>query len=128
MLAGVLLRFVVAPFESAAAAPALVLPLIALFLVARLASPAAAVLVVLRRGRRPRLGLGLMTDLPSGLEFSTLRLVAPAFEPAVLIGLGIPLYLVTMASQNLPGFAVLKAAGYRSPHARSSRSPASPRW
>ena len=56
-----------------------------------------------------------MNDLPSNLEFSTLRLVAPVFEPAVLIGLGIPLYLVTMASQNLPGFAVLKAAGYQVP-------------
>ncbi|MFL5331906.1 MAG: benzoate/H(+) symporter BenE family transporter [Geminicoccaceae bacterium] len=115
MLAGVLLRFVVAPFESAAAAPELVLPLIALFLVARLASPAAAVLVVLVAGIGLAWGLGLMTALPSGLEFSTLRLVTPAFEPTVLIGLGIPLYLVTMASQNLPGFAVLKAAGYQVP-------------
>lgn len=32
-----------------------------------------------------------------------------------MIGIGLPLYLVTMASQNLPGFAVLRAAGYRAP-------------
>jgi benzoate membrane transport protein len=32
-----------------------------------------------------------------------------------LIGLGVPLYLVTMASQNLPGFAVLRSAGYNPP-------------
>jgi benzoate membrane transport protein len=33
----------------------------------------------------------------------------------VALGLGVPLYLVTMASQNLPGFAVLRAAGYSPP-------------
>jgi benzoate membrane transport protein len=75
--------------------------------VVRLASPVAAVLAVLAAGVGFAWGLGLMTHLPSGLETSTLRLVAPAFEPAVLIGLGI--------SQNLPGFAVLKAAGYQVP-------------
>ena len=36
-------------------------------------------------------------------------------QRATLIGLGVPLYLVTMASQNLPGFAVLRASGYQPP-------------
>jgi benzoate membrane transport protein len=39
----------------------------------------------------------------------------PVFSSAAIIGLGVPLYLVTMASQNLPGFAVLRAAGYNPP-------------
>ena len=39
----------------------------------------------------------------------------PAWDVATLIGLGVPLYLVTMASQNLPGFAVLRASGYQPP-------------
>ena len=115
MLAGVLLRFVVAPFESAATAPALVLPLLALFLVIRLRSPTAAVLVVLLAGILLAWALGLMGPLPAFVQFSTLHLVTPAFEPGVLIGLGLPLFLVTMASQNLPGFAVLAAAGYVAP-------------
>ena len=51
----------------------------------------------------------------AGVELSTLQATLPAFDPAVLLGLGLPLYLVTMASQNLPGFAVLRAAGYESP-------------
>ena len=34
-----------------------------------------------------------------------------------ILGLGLPLYLVTMASQNLPGFATLRAAGYEPPFA-----------
>ncbi len=37
----------------------------------------------------------------------------------MLLGLGVPLYLVTMASQNLPGFAVLRASGYQPPVAAS---------
>ena len=37
----------------------------------------------------------------------------------MLIGLGVPLYLVTMASQNLPGFAVMRAAGYQPPVTRA---------
>lgn len=115
MLAGVLLRFVTAPFESVAASPELVLPLLGLFLVARLVSPIGAVLVVLVGGVGLAWALGLMGALPSGLHLSTLQLVVPAFEPGVLLGLGLPLFLVTMASQNLPGFAVLQAAGYRPP-------------
>jgi benzoate membrane transport protein len=41
--------------------------------------------------------------------------VIPEFHLAALIGLGLPLYLVTMASQNLPGFATMRAAGYTPP-------------
>ena len=115
MLGGVLLRFVVAPFESALTTPALVLPLLGLFLLARLASPSAAVLVVLLAGTALAWGLGLTAGLPGGVELSTLQATLPAFDPAVLLGLGLPLYLVTMASQNLPGFAVLRAAGYEPP-------------
>ncbi|MFZ1427586.1 MAG: benzoate/H(+) symporter BenE family transporter, partial [Geminicoccaceae bacterium] len=113
--AGMLLRFVTAPFESVAGSPELVLPLLGLFLVARLVSPIGAVLVVLVGGVGLAWALGLMGAVPPGLQLSTLQLVVPTFEPGVLLGLGLPLFLVTMASQNLPGFAVLQAAGYRPP-------------
>ncbi len=115
MLAGVLLRFVTAVFESAGMRPALVLPLVGVFLVVRLATPAGASLAVIAAGGALAWGLGLTGPLPQGVGLSTLELVAPAFEPAVLIGLGVPLFVVTMASQNLPGFAVLRASGYAPP-------------
>jgi benzoate membrane transport protein len=114
MLAGVLIRFVIAVFDSAQAFPALVLPLVALFLVMRLISPFGAVLIVLVTGVVLAEILGLNGPMP-GVAISSLVFIAPTFDPAVLIGLGVPLYLVTMASQNLPGFAVLKAAGYQVP-------------
>jgi benzoate membrane transport protein len=115
MLAGVLIRFVMAVFESAQGAPGLVLPLVAVFLVVRLFNPALAVLAVLFVGLGLALGNGLAQPVASELAFSTLTFIPPAWEPAILIGLGVPLFLVTMASQNLPGFAVLRASGYTPP-------------
>lgn len=115
MLAGVLLQFVVGVFQSAQGVPGLVLPLVALFLVVRLFNPALAVLAVLFVGLGLAFGSGLARPLTSGLSLSSLTFIAPSFEPAALIGLGLPLFLVTMASQNLPGFAVLKASGYQPP-------------
>jgi benzoate membrane transport protein len=118
MLAGVLIRFVVAVFEHGQHAPALVLPLVGLFLVARLVSPAGAVLVALAAGLVMAWALGLTADLVLRPSLPQLIWTAPRLDAGVLIGLGVPLYLVTMASQNLPGFAVLRAAGY-APPARS---------
>ena len=114
MLAGILLRLVVAMVEHVPTAPLLVLPLIALFLVARGLMPALASLVVLAAGALLAWALGLVQPMPPpGL--STISIVTPAWDVATLVGLGVPLYLVTMASQNLPGFAVLRASGYQPP-------------
>lgn len=114
MLAGVLLGFVLAVFEHLPGTPALVLPLIATFAVLRLYSPAWAVLAVLVLGVALAYLLGLTRPV-GDLSLSSFVWVRPDFDLATLLGLGVPLYLVTMASQNLPGFAVLKAAGYSVP-------------
>jgi len=114
MLAGILLRLVIAMVEHVPTAPLLVLPLIALFLVARGLVPTLASLIVLATGALLAWSLGLVKAVPA-LGLSHLELVAPAWDLATLVGLGVPLYLVTMASQNLPGFAVLRASGYRPP-------------
>ncbi|PLS22816.1 benzoate/H(+) symporter BenE family transporter [Neptunicoccus cionae] len=114
MLAGVLFEFVVAIFEHAATVPALVLPLIAGFLILRLFSAMWAVLGVLALGIGLSFMLGMLEPVES-LQISKLVWVTPAFDLPVMLGLGLPLYLVTMASQNLPGFAVLRASGYQAP-------------
>lgn len=115
MLAGVLIRFVMAVFESAQALPGLVLPLVGIFLLVRLVNPALAVLAVLFVGLALAFGTGMAKPLSSDLTLSSLTFIAPSFEATSLIGLGLPLFLVTMASQNLPGFAVLRASGYTPP-------------
>jgi benzoate membrane transport protein len=118
MLAGVLFGFVVAVIDHVPGAPALVLPLVALFVLLRLFSPSWAVVAVLALGVALAHLLGMTTPV-GDLAVSSFVWVTPAFNPTTLLGLGLPLYLVTMASQNLPGFAVLKAAGYEVP-ARSA--------
>lgn len=114
MLAGVLLPFCLKGAGAAEALPAVVLPMIAVFLLVRLLNPALAVLAAF--------ATGILLALAAGADVSTLALAAPVLEPvapefrlSVLLGLGLPLYLVTMASQNLPGFATLRAAGYEPP-------------
>ncbi|MEK7686949.1 MAG: benzoate/H(+) symporter BenE family transporter [Pseudomonadota bacterium] len=114
MLAGILLRLVVAMVEHVPSSPLLVLPLLALFLVARAFMPALASLVVLVVGALLAWSLGLVKPMP-GLGLSTIVITAPVWDVATLVGLGVPLYLVTMASQNLPGFAVLRGSGYQPP-------------
>ncbi len=112
MLAGVLLRLVMAPFEAIPSAAPLILPLLAIFLVMRLLAPSLAVIAVLIAGAALASTLGMMQPLPP-LAFAHLEWVTPAFDPAAVLGLGVPLFLVTMASQNLAGFAVLRASGYQ---------------
>ena len=118
MLAGVLLRLVMAPFEAIPSAPLLIVPLMAMFLVVRLLAPSLAVIAVLIAGTTLASTLGMMKPLPP-LAFAQLEWVTPVFDPAVVLGLGVPLFLVTMASQNLAGFAVLRASGYQEVPTRS---------
>lgn len=115
MLAGVLLPFSMAVAMHAAALPALVLPLIAIFLLVRLFNPLMAVLAALIGGLGIAFSYGGASLPRAEMDWSSLTFVFPVFDPAVLVGLGLPLYLVTMASQNLPGFAVLRANGYEPP-------------
>jgi benzoate membrane transport protein len=114
MLAGVLLPFCLKGAGAAAALPSVVLPMVAVFLAIRLVSPPFAVLAAFVAG----VGLALATGTalpPISPPAPTLTPIWPEFRLSVILGLGVPLYLVTMASQNLPGFAVLRAAGYEPP-------------
>lgn len=111
MLAGIVVTFAINAVKTIPGDPWLIVPLIAAFFLIRLYNPALSVLVVLVGG-----GLAaFLTERVGGLptpELSTLTLIAPEFSVAAIVGLALPLYLVTMASQNLSGLAVLRAAGY----------------
>ncbi len=120
MLAGVLLSFVIAAAKSVSLDPSFVLPLIALFFIIRLFNPSLAVIAVLVLGMAYALLTGRIPQLPAP-EISTLTLIWPEFHISAMIGIALPLYLVTMASQNLPGFAVLRASGYEPPTSAALR-------
>ncbi|NBT31715.1 MAG: benzoate transporter BenE [Rhodobacteraceae bacterium] len=114
MLAGVLLPFVTHVAVTAADAPNLVLPLVACFLVVRRIAPLYATLATMALA----IGIAVFSGNSGASltsEYTLLTSVHPEFTWAAAIGLGMPLYLVTMASQNLPGFAVMRANGFTPP-------------
>jgi benzoate membrane transport protein len=113
MLAGVLVELCLAPVRALTEVPLLAAPVIAVWaLLGRFtrtwAVPAAlAVAAVAIALTGP--GLGEVALAP------TLVWTTPVFDLTTVVGVGIPLFLVTMASQNVPGAAVLAQYGYRAP-------------
>ncbi len=117
MLAGVLVHFILLAVASVETQWVLALGILAVFLIGRLLTPTLAAIEALIVGVALSVGLGLAGPMPQAFEFSRLTFIEPHFDAATLIGLGLPLYLVTMASQNLPGAAVLRTMGYTPPMA-----------
>jgi benzoate membrane transport protein len=114
MLAGVIFNFCVAPFIASASYPTLVLPVIAvwmlLYWLAPLwASPVAIVLAFTLIGINQGLSVSA-SDWLIGIN-----MVQPEFSIASVFTIALPLYLVAMASQNIPGIAIMKSFGYEVP-------------
>ena len=115
LLAGVLARFGLDAVAAVKTAPLLVCTMTAVFLLGRRAWPRYAVPGVLLAGivvaaAQGRLDLG-------AVEWALARPVwtTPQFSTGALVGVALPLFIVTMASQNLPGVAAQRAAGYATP-------------
>ena len=87
MLAGLLLHFSIGAFQAAQEAPGLILPLFAVFLVARLLHAASAPLVVIAAAVPLALLEGYTLPMPDA-SFSTLTWIAPSFSVPALVGLG----------------------------------------
>lgn len=122
MLAGILFPICLAPVLASVQLPALALPVVIVWLVvARLAPrwavPAAVVMTVI-----VVVVSGEGADLAGAQLWPVLTVTWPALDPAVLVSLGLPLYVVTMAGQNVPGFAVLTTFGFPHPPARAMLS------
>lgn len=115
MLAGVLLRFGLDVFVAMQAQLALVLTMFIVYLAARRMLPRYAVVLALVAGIALAAVEGLLRFDGVRLELAQPVFTAPAFSLAALIGVALPLFVVTMASQNVPGVAVLRAAGYTTP-------------
>ncbi len=115
MLAGVLLRYTLGVPGAALAMPLAVLPLVAVFFGLRLFYPLYAVPVVVVAGVAIAGFSGSFAGSCCGFGLTALEWTTPAFDVQTILSIGVPLFLVTMASQNLPGFAVLRASGYQPP-------------
>ncbi|MGY6497728.1 MAG: benzoate/H(+) symporter BenE family transporter [Microcella sp.] len=118
MLAGILVPICIAPVTALIEQPLLAAPVIIVWLVllrfaTRWAVPAAMLVAIIGIVAT---GAEAVAEAPLA---PVLALTPPAFDAAVIISLGVPLFIVTMAGQNVPGFAVLSTLGYRDVPARA---------
>lgn len=115
LLAGVLTRFGLQAFVAAQTALGLVLLMLASYLVGRRIAPRYAVVVTLVAGVVYAHARGQLAPTQISGGFALPVFVLPHFSWAAAVSLAIPLFIVTMASQNLPGVAAIQAAGYGGP-------------
>ncbi|EJL42742.1 membrane protein [Brevibacillus agri] len=115
MLAGILLSFGVDVFVSMQHLPALALPMIFCYLFAKRWSPRYAVVLTLLVGLAVAFAMGRLQLDSVQMALVNPVFTLPTFSLDAIVGLGIPLCIVTMASQNAPGIGVLKADGYDTP-------------
>lgn len=115
MLAGILFRFGVEVFTSLRGAPLLVTPMLACYLAMKRLKPRYAILATLCAGLAASAALGLLHLNGVDAALARPELTTPVFSLGALIGLGVPLFLVTMTGQNATGLGVLRTAGYKTP-------------
>jgi len=115
MLAGILFKFGVDVFAWLKNAPLLAGVMIATYLAAKRLTPRYSVVCTLGAGFAA-------AGLTGGLDFSTVDaslavpvFTMPSFSFGAVIGLGLPLFLVTMTGQNATGLGVMRASGYDTP-------------
>jgi benzoate membrane transport protein len=118
LLAGVLARFGLDAFIAAKSAFGLVLLMLVAYLVGRRFWARYAVPVVLALGIVWVAAHGQMKLPAIDWGFTRPVFTLPAFSWQAMVSLALPLFVVTMASQNLPGVAAIRAAGYTLPISR----------
>ncbi|WP_433599508.1 benzoate/H(+) symporter BenE family transporter [Nocardia sp. CA-135953] len=117
MLAGVLLPLCLAPVKAVQASPAVVVPVIVVWLVLHRFAKRWAVIAAFATAA---IGAGISIAVQhKHLDLAAMRpslvLTVPHWSWQAMIGIAIPLYIVTMASQNIPGTAVMKSFDYQVP-------------
>ncbi len=117
MLAGVLLPFAMHMIMSLESQLALVLTMIMTFFISRVFWPKLAIMVTFLMGIMIAWVQNLIVWQSLSLQISSPIWTTPEWSLSATIGVAIPLFIVTMASQNLPGIVVLRSHGYDAPAA-----------
>lgn len=115
MLAGILLRFGLQTFADLQTNFVLCGSMCLAWLLARRWLARYAILITLLIGIAIALAQHAIHFPPQPLSVMLPEPVMPHFTLTTLLGIGVPYFLVTMASQNAPGIATLQAHGYRAP-------------
>src|SRR6195952_4764948 len=117
LLAGILFEIGIEIFRAAQFQTALVLAMFATYLIVKRMAPRYAILTTLLVGIVAAGMLGLLDFSQFHVALAHPVFTMPHFSFAATVSIGIPLFVVAMASQNVPGIAVLRADGYNTPSA-----------
>ena len=112
LLAGVLFRFGLEVFVSMQTQFILVFAMFLVYLIFRRAQPRYAIVAALAVGIVIAALRGLLHVDELQLELAQPIFIRPTFSVSALVGVALPLFIVTMASQNVPGVAALRGSGY----------------
>ncbi|MEH4263680.1 benzoate/H(+) symporter BenE family transporter [Klebsiella aerogenes] len=115
MLAGILLRFGLQAFSGLQDNLLLCGGMFATWLLCKALYPRFAVVAALVVGWVIALLTDALSPVANDMVFVAPRWITPQFTPSLLLSVGVPFFLVTMASQNAPGLATIQASGYRVP-------------
>lgn len=115
MLAGILFRFGVDVFASVKLQPVLVIVMFAAYLAFKRLTPRYAIPGVLVLGTVLAASTGQIAFDHVRISMASPVFTMPSFSMSAIVGIGIPLCLVTLTGQYLPGVAVMRAAGYETP-------------
>jgi benzoate membrane transport protein len=115
LLAGVLTRFGINAFGAAQTDLALVLVMLACYLACKRFLPRYAIPITLLVATLWVLAHGHLNTQALRFDLAVPEFVMPAFSWTAMVSLALPLFIVTMASQNLPGVAAIQAAAYPAP-------------
>jgi benzoate membrane transport protein len=117
LLAGILFEIGIEIFRAAQFQTALVLVMFFTYLIIKRLAPRYAIVTTLVVGTIAAGALGLLDFSRFHVALAHPVFTMPAFSVAASVSIGIPLFVVAMASQNVPGIAVLRADGYTTPSA-----------
>jgi benzoate membrane transport protein len=117
LLAGILFEIGIEIFRAAQFQTALVLAMFFTYLIVKRLAPRYAILMTLVIGIVAAGALGLLDFSQFHVAIARPVFTMPHFSLAAAISIGVPLFVVAMASQNVPGIAVLRADGYNTPSA-----------
>lgn len=115
LLAGILAKFALMAFAAATPHPSLVIGMLLTYLIGKRWWPRYAVLGVLIGGTLLAWSQGLLNTQALRWQWATPVWVTPQWSWHAVIGMGLPLFIVTMASQAVPGVSAIRVNGYVPP-------------
>lgn len=115
LLAGILAKFALMAFAGGSSQPGLVVAMLLTYLLGKRWWPRYAVLGVLLLGTSLAAWQGLLNTQALRLDWARPEWVTPQWSWHAVIGMGLPLFIVTMASQAVPGVSAIRVSGYEAP-------------